>query len=240
MAFLDEFAMLIEKTIASSSELVKFQRKQSEKINNINSGKQKKERPKKLIVSDPAKNKNLKEIVAEAGDLSHLFLPLIHLGDLDKERKKTNGLLRTFRQGVEFYRKKIGRSSSIAGEAQKAPELVVKPQVRTQSLPSPHRRKELNNNDSPFETADESRRSLISKSPNSLKSCYTNEASKNSGSESPDNKKSSPTAGSLKGITDSIGDLIKVLQSTTRCPTGMKFGGSILSILVMLLINSFF
>lgn len=210
--------MLIEKAIASSSELVKFQRKQSEKIKCINSGHQgKKERPKKIaIYPDEGKNINLKEIVAEAGDLSHLFLPLIHLGDLDKTGKKTSRLIKTFRQGVEFYRKKVGsRSSSVAGVVTESKPQEIpspKPIARAHSLPTGTSKrqqpieKEKNARDySPFETIDHSKKSdqpsIISTSPTTeeLNYTHTNEVSQKSGNEDQDKKSISDPPSSLKG-----------------------------------------
>lgn len=252
--FLDEFTMLIEKAIASSSELVKFQKKQSEKIKYINSGHQgKKERPKRILIDeDSPKNLNLKEIVAEAGDLSHLFLPLIHLGELDRSGKKTSRLIKTFRQGVEFYRKKVGsRSSSVSNVSAKSKRTPSpKPIHRAQSLPAgtserhePMDKEKAARDYSPFEAIDGSKRStqpsIISTSPTTVESNYTNEVSQKSGNED-QSKKSSLGPQSLRGkqdfrilfkkcakfdfnqnmflsigITNSIGDLIKILQSSS-------------------------
>lgn len=243
--------MLIEKAIASSSELVKFQKKQSEKIKYINSGHQgKKERPKRILIDeDSPKNINLKEIVAEAGDLSHLFLPLIHLGELDRSGKKTNRLIKTFRQGVEFYRKKVGsRSSSVANVSAKSKETPSpKPIHRAQSLPActsvrhePMDKEKTARDYSPFEAIDGSKRStqpsIISTSPTTVESNYTNEVSQKSSNQD-QIKKSSLGPQSLQGkqdfrmlfktcaefnqnifsigITNSIGDLIKILQSSS-------------------------
>jgi hypothetical protein len=50
-------------------------------------------------------HRNLKELIGEAGDLSHLFMPIVQLAEIDLDRKKSNRLKETFKQVTESYRR---------------------------------------------------------------------------------------------------------------------------------------
>jgi hypothetical protein len=50
-------------------------------------------------------HRNLKELIGEAGDLSHLFMPIVQLAEIDLDRKKSNRLKDTFKQVTESYRR---------------------------------------------------------------------------------------------------------------------------------------
>ncbi len=50
-------------------------------------------------------SRNLKELIGEAGDLSHLFMPIVQLAELDVERKKCNRIISAFKQVTESYRR---------------------------------------------------------------------------------------------------------------------------------------
>lgn len=60
---------------------------------------------KKTTAAATGGTRNLKELIGEAGDLSHLFMPIVQLAEIDIDRKKTNRLMNTFKQVTESYRR---------------------------------------------------------------------------------------------------------------------------------------
>lgn len=90
-SFLAEFANIFQQT---KNKMVNSTKKENKKTGNNNNNN-----------NTHNTNRNLKELIGEAGDLSPLFMPIVQLAEIDLERKKTNRLMNTFKQVTESYRR---------------------------------------------------------------------------------------------------------------------------------------
>ncbi len=147
-------------------------------------------------------------------------MPIIHLGDIDPTRKKSNRLLETFRQGVAYYKNKTSsRSGSVCIEKK-----LQHPEVRNHSVPS--RPVSLKIKNSPKIFMDRYS-PIVSPVPKTFKnksrkhtteseSYETTESDKivNKSLNGPENYEKSLMPKSLISITNSIGDIIKLLKTS--------------------------